>query len=553
MSTNGSTDEYPEDFDCIVIGSGFGGSVMTYRLAAANRKVLLLERGKPYPPGSFARTPLENSTNVWDPSESLYGLFDIWSFKKFEAVISSGLGGGSLIYANVMFRKPDDSFDETWPLDPAELKDPYREVEEMLGVRKYPLADVTEKTKQFELAAKRMGLSWDRAPLAVSFSDSKSLSGSPIEGWNLHEAHRTTCIRCGQCDVGCNFGSKNSLDLTYLSRAKQHGACIETLHEVRQIRPLPDGRYEVDAVRHLPPNPPWKRDGVRAVPEPVQFRAKCVVLAAGSLGSTYLLLRNRINLPGLSDQLGQRFCGNADYLGFIRTGKNDGSLDASRGPTITSYIEKRSNGSSAAGGPSNVLLVEDGGYPVLGDWLGETLRLQAAKRIAAVALTTLAARVTNKSRTRISAKLSQIVGDSYPSRSVLPMLGMGQDMPRGVMALRNGDLEIAWREAYSQPAFDGIRQTMNEVATGLKGKFQAGPSTMLSRMVTVHPLGGVPMGRTPGQGVVDSYGEVFGYPGLFVADGSIMPGPVGVNPALTIAAVAERASSRVIEKAGGAR
>jgi cholesterol oxidase len=126
-------------------------------------------------------------------------------------------------------------------------------------------------------------------------------------------------------------------------------------------------------------------------------------------------------------------------------------------------------------------------------------------------------------------------------------------MPRGVMALRNGDLEIAWREAYSQPAFDGIRQTMNEVATGLKGKFQAGPSTMLSRMVTVHPLGGVPMGRTPGQGVVDSYGEVFGYPGLFVADGSIMPGPVGVNPALTIAAVAERASSRVIEKAGGAR
>ncbi|HEX3303094.1 MAG TPA: GMC family oxidoreductase, partial [Thermomicrobiales bacterium] len=266
-----------------------------------------------------------------------------------------------------------------------------------------------------------------------------------------------------------------------------------------------------------------------------------------------LLLRNRINLPALSDQLGHGFCGNADYLGFIRTGKNDGSLDASRGPTITSYVEKRRNGASAAGGASKVLLVEDGGYPVLGDWLGEAFRLQAARRIAAVALTTLAARLTNKSRTRVSAKLSQIVGDSYPSRSLLPMLGMGQDMPRGVMGLRNGDLEIAWRESYSQSAFDGIRQTMNEVATGLKGKFQDGPSTMLSRMITVHPLGGVPMGRTPEQGVVDSYGEVFGYPRLFVADGSIMPGPVGVNPALTIAAVAERASCRVIEKAGDAR
>jgi cholesterol oxidase len=133
------------------------------------------------------------------------------------------------------------------------------------------------------------------------------------------------------------------------------------------------------------------------------------------------------------------------------------------------------------------------------------------------------------------------------------MLGMGQDMPRGVMELRNGDLEIAWRQAYSQSAFGGIRQTMNEVASGLKGKFQDGPSTMLSRMITVHPLGGVPMGRTPEQGVVDSYGEVYRYPGLFVLDGSIMPGPVGVNPALTIAAVAERASCRVIDKAGGGR
>jgi cholesterol oxidase len=412
---------------------------------------------------------------------------------------------------------------------------------------------VTEKTKQFELAAKRMDLSWQPAPLAVSFGDPKSLSGQPIDEWNLHKAHRTTCIRCGQCDVGCNFGSKNSLDLTYLSRAKRCGAHIETLHEVRQIRPLPGGRYEVDAVRHVPPDPPSKRDGGRPVPEHVRFRARCVVLAAGSLGSTYLLLRNRINLPALSARLGQGFCGNADYLGFIRTGKNDDPLDASRGPTITSYVEKRRNGGPAAGGSSKVLLVEDGGYPVLADWLGEALRVQAARRIAAVAVTTLAARLTNKSRTRVSAKLSQIVGDSYPSRSLLPMLGMGQDMPRGVMELRNGDLEIAWRQAYSQSAFGGIRQTMNEVASGLKGKFQDGPSTMLSRMITVHPLGGVPMGRTPEQGVVDSYGEVYRYPGLFVLDGSIMPGPVGVNPALTIAAVAERASCRVIDKAGGGR
>ncbi len=129
------------------------------------------------------------------------------------------------------------------------------------------------------------------------------------------------------------------------------------------------------------------------------------------------------------------------------------------------------------------------------------------------------------------------------------MLGMGRDLPLGVMRLRDdGDLDVDWNHTYSAPCFTPIRNTMASIAEELGSTLRDSPSTWLSRMITVHPLGGCPMGVDPRRGVVDAHGEVFGHPGLFVADGSVMPGPVGVNPSLTIAALGERFSGRVLER-----
>ena len=182
-----------EHFDAIVVGSGFGGSVMAYRLAEAGLRVCLLERGKAYPPGSFPRSPYSMRRNFWDPSEGLYGLFNLWSFKGLGGVVSSGLGGGSLIYANVLLRKDEKSFVqedlqdggyEYWPVTRADLDPHYDGVEQMMGAQRYPLRARalrhTAKTLAIKLAAERMGLrrDWQLPPLAVTFANPGERAGA---------------------------------------------------------------------------------------------------------------------------------------------------------------------------------------------------------------------------------------------------------------------------------------------------------------------------------------------------------------------------------------
>jgi cholesterol oxidase len=556
------------DYDCIVVGSGFGASAVACRVAEGGRRVLVLERGDRYPPGTFPRTTLGSSTNVWDPSAGLFGLFDIWSFRKFEAVVSSGLGGGSLIYANVMLRKPAEWFvqettgehAEYWPVTAADLDESYRRAEEMLGVTPYPYVDTTTKAREFRDAAQRADLAWRVAPLAVSFSPPGEPPGMPLGQCsdNLHGVPRTTCRLCGECDIGCNYGSKNTTDLTYLSVAARHEAEVRVLHEVRQIRQLPDGQagYRVTAVQHAIPEPRWDRTGPPSIPEPRAFTARTVVLGAGSLGSSYLLLRNRVFLPRLSSRLGTKFCGNGDYLGFVSSGETR-VLNSTSGPVITSYIygldDLDGAVADAADPGERGFIVQEGGYPTVADWLSEFLGLRPVSRVAKVLTQLARARLTDTPRTEISALLSEAIGDARRSRGILPMLGMGRDLPGGRMTLRDGYLQISWNTQYSRRVFRRIQAAMRQVAEQLDGRFLQGPSSLLSRMVTVHPLGGVPMGVDANHGVVDSYGEVFGYPGLFVSDGSVMPGPVGVNPSLTIAALGERFSERVLDRTGAPR
>ncbi|HZA58721.1 MAG TPA: GMC family oxidoreductase [Solirubrobacterales bacterium] len=532
-----------------MVGSGFGGSVMAYRLAESGFDVCLLERGKAYPPGSFPRSPREMRGNFWDPSEDLHGLFDVWSFRGLEAIVSSGLGGGSLIYANVLLRKDPKWFVtedlerggyENWPVTRADLDPHYDRVEAMMKPQRYPVADppydATPKTRAFRKAAEGLGLEVQHPPLAVTFANNgrPPVPGEEIEEAqpNLHGAKRYTCRLVGECDVGCNWGAKNTLDYTYLSAAKRHGAELRTRAEVRSFAPAPGGGFRVGYVVH-----PGREEHTAT--------ADRLVLSAGTLGSTFLLLRNRDAFPGLSDRLGTRFCGNGDVLTFA-VGCRE-VTEPARGPVITSAIRYPDELDGAEG---RGFYIQDAGAPEFSNWLVQATDAPGSlHRAVTVLWQVLRQRLLGNPESNLSAEVAGILGDGELSARYLPLLGMGRDIPDGNMSLtKRGYLDIDWRTRKSGPYFERVRAESRRLAEALGAeKVVDNPIWHLRRVITVHPLGGCPMGRSDAEGVVDPYGQVWGYPGLFVADGSVMPGPVGPNPSLTIAALADRFADAIVE------
>lgn len=566
-----------ERVDAVVVGSGFGGSVAAARLSA-DHEVVVLERGKAYPPGSFARSPREMAHNFWDPSKGLHGMFDLWSFRSLEAVVAAGLGGGSLIYANVLIRKDERWFItedpsggggyEYWPVDRAQLDPDYEIAEQMLRARPFPFASEpyasTPKTIAMRDAAARLAaggrsdLTWSLPNLAVHFGDDGAEApGAPIAGDNLHgpHAHRRACRLCGECDIGCNDGAKNTLDYNYLTLADRQGADIRTRHEVTEFEHHPDGGYVV-RFRDL-----TDFEGTRPKHAPTgEIHCKVLVIAAGALGSTYLMLANAERLGRMPAALGHKFCGNGDLLGFFRA-RGGRVLDGSNGPVITSAMRVGDALDGQPGSTGRGFYLEDGGFPGFAEWLVETSLInhpirRSARMLAAV-WGFLAGRWGGQPTSRLGAMVSSLIGESSVSSGSLPVLGMGRDVPDGVASLRKGWLDIDWNMESSRTYFDRVEELMAQVAEELDADLTLNPTLLFKRVVTVHPLGGCPMGTTgdpraatsPGApGVVDDHGEVFGHPGLFVADGSVMPGPIGPNPSLTIAALGERFSRRMIER-----
>ena len=548
-------------FDAIIVGSGFGGSVTAYRLAEAGMRVLVLERGRAYPPGSFTRSPYRARESFWDPPRGLVGMYHYWSFKGIDALVSAGLGGGSLIYANVFLRKDENWFVqedisdggyEYWPVTRADLDPHYDRVEQMISLQRYPFDHEpyasTPKTIAFKEAAEANGLEWFLPQLAVTFANEgrPPVPGEAIEEElpNLHGRTRTTCQLCGECDVGCNFGSKNTLDYNYLTHAKHQGAEIRTLADVRRIAPREGGGYTVmyaDLGEH---------------PEhPVTYELTCdhLVLAAGTLGTANLLLRNRSAFPRLSRKLGTRFCGNGDLLTLaLNTSKVTDGVHAPRivdpgyGPVITSTARMPD---ALDGGSGRGFYLQDAGFPQHLAWILHML--SAPKQLwrwREGASHLIKNWLRGSPETDVTAKIADLMLPSELSSGGLPMLGMGRDVPDGRLSLRDGHLAIDWRTATgSEEYFARLRSTSRDFATALGGRFADNPIWFLKRVITVHPLGGAPMGRHPGEGVVDAYGNVFGHPGLHIADGSVMPGPTGPNPSFTIAALADRFADQIID------
>lgn len=522
-----------QTFDVIVIGSGFGGAVGACRLAEKGLKVLVLERGRRWTTQEYPR----GAGDAWlfngqHPARQ-HGWFDLRFFRNMTVAQAAGVGGGSLTYSNVALEAHPSLFANQWPREITydELKPCYDRVSGMMDLQTVPDGQLTQRFKLAREGADALGHGdrFTKAPLAVSFSpDWNYQLDDPFD----HRHSRTftnaqgqpqgTCIHLGNCDIGCDVRAKNTLDLNYIPRAEQHGADVRPLHLVRLIEPHDSGyRVVFDRIQ----------EGrlIRG-----EERAARVIVAAGSLGSTELLLRSRDEhrtLPRISRLLGKHWSANANVLSMAAY------ADASRvqqtiGPSISGVLDFMDG---TADGQR--FLVEDDGFP--------NLLLHALRASLDGTRTDLGRAVL--------AQIEEHVRGDERSRNVMLWLGAGMDAADGQLTLKRATLgqktralDLRWKPEQSRATVEAILAVHRQLTEATGGRLLANPAwSLFKNLVTLHPLGGCRMGESSATGVVDHLGQVFGYPNLYVLDGSIVPTSVGRNPSHTIAALAERAATHI--------
>lgn len=554
------------DFDVIVIGSGFGGAITGCRLAEAGARVLILERGRRWSyeqsnADFFPRKLDDEDRWLWSHSdpERKHGWLDLRVFPHMAVAAGAGVGGGSLIYANISVEAPEEAFRPrpglpSWPsgFGKSELKDDYDRVAKVMRVRDLPRAQWSSRTYLMKEAAEAIGRG-DRfypVPLAVNFDDNLTINladgkrpardPSSIRP-NEYGVNQGTCYHCGDCDVGCDVNARNTLDTNYLAMAEtKYGAEIRPLHIVTSIEPVPGG-YRVHFDRLVNAGSAASPSTASRVTGGSQTAAR-VIVAAGSLGSTELLLRCRDvtrTLRRLSPHLGRNWSSNGDFLTPAFYAHREVQPSPSQGPTITSVIDFLDGSEEGQS-----FWVQDGGFP--------DLMAQYAKKVGAshggvwtwILLDAL----------RIAAK-----GEESAATRMMPWFGQAVDGGDGVLRMRRKwlgllgprELYLDWNVAKSKSAMDALIGMYARLAKATGGEPAIPPSWSIFRgLVTPHPLGGCGMGDTAETGVVDHAGEVFGHPGLYVADGAIIPRPLGVNPSRTIGALAERIARLIIQKDG---
>lgn len=523
------------EFDAIVVGSGFGGAVSACRLAQAGRKVLVLERGRRWTPKTYPRAPTDPW--IWDQDEPhrANGWIDLRTFSDMWVAAGAGVGGGSLIYANVSVEAKPEAFARGWPepISHDVLKPYYAVVGDMLGVQEIPDHQVSERFRLMAEAAEQCGWKdrFHKVPLAVTFDDRWRSdlpdARSDRHSWTFTNAHgrrQGTCVQCGNCDIGCQVSAKNTLDLNYLAEAEDAGAEIRPLHLVVSLEPVDDGwRVHAD---HL----------VEGRRQRVVLTAKRVVLGAGSIGTTELLLRCRDEhrtLPDLSARLGCGWSFNGDFV--TPTFYDRRKVRPSDGVTISCAIDLLDG---AVGGQQ--LFIEDGGIP----------------NLAADFIVRRLGRMHRGKLRSLMKELRHLVEDNEPLANMMPWFGQGIDAGDGRLHLGRlwyapwrRTLRMDWRYQRSEAQVEAMIAAHRMLSTKTGGRPWIPPTwTLLRNLITPHPLGGCGMGITRADGVVDANGEVFGYAGLYVMDGAAIPRPLGLNPSRTIAALAERNVGILIER-----
>lgn len=523
-------------FDVIIIGSGFGGSVAACRLAQANMKVLVLERGRRWGPTTFPRVP--EDPWIWSHEDPVKqnGWLEFRVFRGMTVAMGAGVGGGSLVYANISCEAPQNAFDDGWPAEItySTLKPYYARVADFMDVQAVPDNQWTQRMMLMRDAAQATGFGdrFRKLELAVTFDPNWTYADSFAKGVaasvpfvNKHGAQQGTCVHLGNCDIGCDVAARNTLDLNYLYVAEnQCHADIRELHLVDMIEYLPDGTYRVNFDNIS--------TGVRV---PGSEIAPRVIIAAGSLGSTEILLRNRDlhgTLRNVSQFLGRNWSSNGDFLtpAFYPNREPEPSW----GPTIASAIDFLDG---SQGGKR--FWIEDGGIPDL--LVGYILRKSEDPSISFKAKLTL-------------DLLRQFCRSAEMFHQVMPWFAQGVDGGNGVFSLTapslfsaGGSLQLDWDVTQSQDLINAIIAMHRNLSEKTGGVPLVPPTWSLFKdLVTPHPLGGCNIGETAADGVVDHRGQVFNYPNLFVVDGATVPRPLGVNPSRTIAALAERICDLIV-------
>jgi cholesterol oxidase len=559
------------DYEAVVIGSGFGGAIAACRLAKRwpGGAVAIFERGKRYPMGSFPRTPHDFSHNFWNvpqehrtgpggPEKEMHGLFDIRNYRGMDAVLCAGYGGGSLIYANVYMEPPAAVFDDRWPVTVKKdsLDYYYAVVKEVLGSRPIPMnGDPRRKivrTELFEQVAGELGRRSELVDINVFFGKCvHDVLEIGHQDRNRYGALQTSCVYCGECDVGCNTHSKNTLDLNYLYVAEhRYGAKAFTEHLVRKIVPIdrnaqdaPDAdgasgyRVYYDDLR------PGTR-GARSV------TAQRVVVSAGTLGTTELLMQCRDvhkTLPRVSRRLGERFSGNGDFLSFAIDGKR--AANPNYGPVITQRIDFDLFTHAE---PGRSFILEDASYPTFSAWFTEGarpgfLRLGVLWR----AFRQLWGFTRGWTTGSVGAAFRDVLSGDL-SQNTAVMLCMGLDKSNGVMSLDSrGEIALKWPVSDNRSLYDRIVESCRAFSKKVGARFISLPTWYLPfrQNVTVHALGGCALAMDAASGVTSAdpatFGQVFGHANLYVSDGALLPTSVGANPTATISAVAERVAEGI--------
>lgn len=535
-----------ETFDFVIIGSGFGGSVSAMRLSEKGYKVLVLERGKRYNAADFPKTNWDIRKSLWMPAARCFGIMGINFLSDMMILNGSGVGGGSLVYASTHIKPRDAFFSAPEWRDLADWKaelDPhYETANRMLGTAENPklwLADHMLKEIADELG---QGHTFKPTPVGIFFGPAGQTVPDPF--FNGEGPERAGCIHCGGCMVGCRHNAKNTLDKNYLYLAEKWGTQVRPESQVLDIRPLygpqPDGaRYEIV----------YEKTTAWLAKPQQRVRARHVIVSAGVLGTVNLLLKCRDetkSLPKLSAQLGRRVRSNSEALMGVTMREGSEERDYSQGVAITSHFwvddetsvepVRYSRGSSLMRNLSVPLVDLDG---------GTASRLwQFAKYTIKQPYDFLKARVLpDWARDSTILLIMQQVDNKMllkRGRSfwTLWRKGLVSDMDKGVPipAVINAGRKVA--ERFAEKGNGVAASTFNEV--------------LLDMASTAHILGGCGIGADEHTGVINSQHEVFNYPGMYVADGSVIPANLGVNPSLTITAMTERAMSLIPAKNGSA-
>ena len=520
------------DFDWLVIGSGFGGSVAALRLAEKGHKVGVLERGRRFRDQDFARTTWQLGRFLWAPALGLKGILRLAPFKDVFIASGSAVGGGSVVYANTLYRaKPAFFRNAQWSdLAPWEqvLAPHYRSAERMLGVQTVPFDSVNQEL--IRAMAQHFGAedSFCRTPCGVFFGEAGQTVADPYFGGAGPQ--RTGCTRCGACMVGCRVGAKNTLVKNYLWFAEQRGARVLAEHEVTDVAPLgaPDGSegYRVTT----------ERPGAWIFRQRRQWSARGVVFAAGTLGTNQLLAHCKLggSLPGVSDRLGELVRTNSESILAVRLPAdrrtwNDVAISCSIHVDQDTHIELVNYGRHADFmSLLCTVLVGQGSRltrPLL--WLRSIARhpLRWLKTLWPVGW----------SRRMVMLLVMQSLDNAIALRPRKRWFGRGvrlrteqdRDRPNPTF-IAAGNAAALWLAAHT----GGIAQS---------NSFEA----LANIPTTAHLLGGAVIGADATRGVVDAQLRVFGYRNLLVCDGAAMPANPGVNPSLTITALAEHAMSQI--------